>query len=384
MNVLLFSISPRHVVRGGVERVFAGLAEGLHERGHHIVRAHLEPVSECEDTDLGERWALPLSGFRTWKGLPHPVSVLQAAASAARLAGRLRRARPDVVNVHFVDSSAAYFLLLRPLFGYRLVLTAHGSDVLRPRGPVHRALMPYLLRGADAVIAVSQDVAARVRSFAPTANLNVVRNGVDLSFWGEGGETSRESMRIVQVGTLREVKGQDVMVRALALLREKLPSARLELVGDGPWREHLEALAADEGVRDAVNFAGGLDPSGVRERLRRAAVCVLPSRSEGLPLSLLETMAAGTPVIASAVGGVPEAAGEPPAALLVPPENPPALAAALHLVLTNSEVAQVLLARSRTRVQGFSWSTTLQETEVVLTGGTAAVAILPGMAVSPA
>jgi glycosyltransferase involved in cell wall biosynthesis len=351
-----------------VERVFAGLAEGLSLRGHRVVRMHLEPTLEHEVTALGERWAVPLAEFRTWRKLPHPSSVLQSARAMAQLAGCLRRIRPGVVNVHFVDSHAAYFLLLRPVFGYRLVLSAHGSDVLLPRGPVHRALLPHLLRRADAVIAVSQDIATRVLSLAPAARLSLIRNGIDLAFWEADGEEVREPVRIVQVGTLREVKGQDVMLHALALLRPRLPLVELELVGEGTWRGKLSALAVELGIQDVVTFAGELDPPSIRERLQRATVCVLPSRSEGLPLSLLEAMAAGVPVVASAVGGVPEAAGDPPCALLVPPEDPGALAEALYTLLTDRARAQALSERARLRVREFGWPRVLDETEEVLKG----------------
>ena len=346
--------------------MFGALAEGLAARGHRVTRVHAERQPEREGTDLGERWALPLPEFQTWRKLPHPASAVASARAALRLAQCLRWVRPDVVNVHFVDSRAAYFLLLRLLFGYRLVLTAHGSDVLRPRGAVNGALLPHLLRRADAVVAVSADVAGRVRSLAPAAPVGVIQNGVDLGFWTDGGGGEREPGRVVQVGTLRHVKGQDVALRALVLLRADLPHVRLELVGDGPWREHLDALAAELGVRDAVTFAGALGPAQIRERLHRASVCVLPSRSEGLPLTLLEAMAAGAPVVASAVGGVPEVAGEPPCVRLVPPDRPEALAEALRSLLAEPEEAGRLAARARTRVEAFSWSRTLRETEAAL------------------
>ncbi|MDT0632207.1 glycosyltransferase family 4 protein [Rubrivirga litoralis] len=368
MRIALFSPASRDAVQGGAESVFAALAASFAAEGHDVTRIHAGRTFHRDLADGGPVWSVPLERSRTWRGLARPRSATRVPLSALRLARCLRSARPDVVNVHFVDALAAYVLALQPLFGYRVVLTAHGSDVLRPRSEVHAALVPRLLDRADAVIAVSGEVGDHVRSVAPSACVSVIQNGVDLAFWSGGAGWEPTPGRIVQVGTLRAVKGQDVMLRALARLRDRLPSARLDLIGDGPARDRLQALADELGVADAVTFVGRVPSDEIRERLRTAAVSALPSRSEGLPLTLLEAMAVGTPVVASAVGGIPETAGVPPCAVLVPPEDPERLASALLSVLTDSEEAQALADRAAERVEAFSWSRVVRETENVLAG----------------
>ena len=362
MRVTLFSPTPRDGPRGGAEGVFEALAEGLAVRGHDVSRVHNWSNAGQERTVSGTVWTVPtvsIAGLPTWHGIPRPGAAARVLTSTRRLAQCFRALRPDVVNVHFVDAAAAYVLALRPLVGYRVVLTAHGSDVLRPRHAVNRTLLPHLLRRADVVVAVSGHVGERVLELAPSARVTVVQNGVDLSFWRGGAGRDPEPGRIVQVGTLRYVKGQDVMIEALARLRDRVPEARLDLVGDGSARADLEAHARRLGVADAVTFVGRIEPEDVRERLRSAAVLVLPSRSEGMPLTLLEAMSAGVPVVATTVGGIPEVAGEPPCVSLVSPEDPVALADALAHVLADGDTARDLRVRGQARSKAFSWDRTL-------------------------
>lgn len=365
MRIALFAPTSRDAPRGGAEGVFAALATDLSAGGYEVTRVHTGDALGQDDTDEGPVWSVPLVGSRAWDTVLRPGFAVRALASAQRFARCFRVVRPDIVNVHFVDALAAYVLALRPLFGYRVVLTAHGSDVLRPRGEVHPALLPRLLARADAVVAVSDDVGGRVRSLAPTARVSVIQNGVDLAFWAGGAGWEPTPGRIVQVGALRSVKGQDVMLDALARLRRQVPEARLDLVGDGPARAALEAQAERLGVAHATTFVGRVGPEAVRERLGTAAVAVLPSRSEGMPLTLLEAMAASVPVVATDVGGIPEVAGDPPSVALVPPEDPAALAEALARVLTDRAAASDLEARGRERASAFSWDRTLAAYEAL-------------------
>lgn len=113
-------------------------------------------------------------------------------------------------------------------------------------------------------------------------------------------------------------------------------------------------LAAELGVGHALRFAGRLDPAATRGVLHASSVFVLPSRSEGLPLALLEAMAAGLPAVASAVGGVPAALGDPPAGRVVEPDDPGALAAALLGLLSDAGLRERLAAAALARSAAFS------------------------------
>jgi glycosyltransferase involved in cell wall biosynthesis len=367
LKILFYTISSRDAV-GGAEGVRSTLEREFRDRGHVVTTVYTESEADLSETVEG-RWTLPVTGVQTrWK-VPTLSSVLQATGSLARLARCLHTVRPDIVNVHYVDVRSAYFVALRPFFGYRLVLTAHGSDVLQPFSRVNLKALPYLLRRADAIVAVSEAVAEGARTAAPTAasRISVVENGVDLTFWSpalDGPYTGPP--RIVHVGRLSHVKGQDLLLTAFVQVLHDHPAAHLELVGGGGEREALEAMARSLGIAESVSFLGALSPEAVRQRLWEATVAVLPSRSEGLPLSLLEAFGTGVPVVATSVGGVPAAAGDPPACLLVPPESPGALAEAIGQVLSKSDLRARLREQELLRSQVFSLDRQVNRTETLM------------------
>lgn len=374
MRILLFSTSPRAFRAGGMETVFRTLASELRAHGHHVDEVHHEAVSYRERRDGGDVWGLPLRMIRTrWK-LPTPRSAFESLRSLVWVMRCVRRARPDVVNVHFVNAYALYFALLRPLFGYRLVLTSHGSDLMCP-SKLDRALLPYILRRADAVTTVSAALYQQVVSLDPAlaTKATVIANGVDFEYWSQPGHqptavASSSDPTLVSVGRMERVKGHDVLLRAFAAVLDDVPDARLLLVGDGTQRGALEALAAELGIESHVKFLGSLESEDIRAVFRQADIFVLPSRSEGMGLAMLEAMAAGVPVIASAVGGVPSVLrGD--VGLLVPSEDPYALAASIVGMLSSNERRAYLSVQSRRRAATYGWGPSIVRYERVYRGG---------------
>lgn len=161
---------------------------------------------------------------------------------------------------------------------------------------------------------------------------------------------SEDERVILSVGRLSREKGHVDLVRALVRLAEFHPALRFKavIVGDGPERERVEAEAASSGLGERLVFAGHADD--VRPFYAAADVLALPSHSEGSPLVLLEAMAAGVPVVATNVGGVPEVATDGETALLVAVRDTQAFAAALGRVLNDAELARALAASALARV----------------------------------
>ncbi|MEM1116388.1 MAG: glycosyltransferase [Bacteroidota bacterium] len=332
MKVLLYSSTSR-TREGGVQGVYASLADGLRRRGHEVVEGWSAPTSPPNPRD----WTAPLYVPKTWRGMSRLRSLAASGRSALHLWQSLRRLRPDVVHVHFVRSEAAYFLALRALVGHRVVLTFHGSDLYRP-DPVSQRVLARLARHADAVTAVSAPLQAHLQAWMPgREGVTFIPNGVDLDFWAAAQPCPAAPATVVAVGRLEPVKGFDVLIEAVRRLRVAR-DVRLHLIGDGRQRGALERQAAEAGLADAVTFAGHLDPEGVRDAFRAASVFALPSRSEGLPLALIEAQAAGLPVVATRVGGVPDQVPHP-AGILVEPDDPAALAEALGTTLANPQRA---------------------------------------------
>lgn len=350
LRILLYSPTDP-AASGGVQAVFRRLGAQLRERGHSVRLAWARPGSRGLSDDSV---VYPLVYAKTSRGLPVPSAVLPALRGFLRLFWGLARFRPHVVNVHFLQPELVYFLWLRRLFRYRLVLSAHGSDVLLPWNG--RALRRHVPK-ADAITAVTPALAEHIEQWpgVPHGGVEVIPNGVDREFWqatGESGAVDRRAPIIVSIGRLHRVKGHDILLRALAAVRAQVPDAQLIVIGGGDQRHDLERLVSELDLQAAVTFTGELPPEGVRDRLARARVFVLPSRSEGMPLSLLEAMSAGVPVVASSVGGVADLLTEG-AGLLVPPDDPAALAGAITPLLVDDRHARELSEEARHRALMF-------------------------------
>jgi glycosyltransferase involved in cell wall biosynthesis len=171
----------------------------------------------------------------------------------------------------------------------------------------------------------------------------VIRNGVDVDRFAL--DRAPEPGRILFLGRLAAQKRPDLALRSLALMER--PDAELVFVSDGPDREALGRLAGELGVGERVRFLGYRDD--VPAQLARAACVLLSSDYEGMPLTVLEAMAAGAPVVATRVGGVEEALGD--AGLIVDPGDAEAVAAALSTVLSDHDAAETLGSVGRRRVR---------------------------------
>ncbi len=154
-------------------------------------------------------------------------------------------------------------------------------------------------------------------------------------------------MRLIVVGRLVAGKNVDILLRAFAHVRQEFPSARLAIAGEGPERRPLEALAATLGVRESVEFLGFVNPIGAE--LDRSGVFVMPSQSEGMPMSLLEAMAHGRAIVATSVGGIPDMVQHQREAILVRAGDPAALATALKSLLGDQRGAERLGGAARER-----------------------------------
>jgi glycosyltransferase involved in cell wall biosynthesis len=231
------------------------------------------------------------------------------AAMAAAVRREVRRWRPDVVHAHWWFPGGFAAVLGRT----PLVVTLHGSDVALARRA--RPLARWVLSRASAVVAVSAALAAEASDVTGIGSIGVAPMPVVIEPGASGPRAG-----ILAVGRLVPEKGFDVLIDAMAMTQS---GVTVDVIGDGPLAATLRARATPR-----VRFLGALPRAEYHARLRRASALVVPSRREGLGLVAVEAVLVGTPVIASAVGGLPSVV-DADGGILVPAGDPVALAAAL-------------------------------------------------------
>jgi glycosyltransferase involved in cell wall biosynthesis len=300
------------------------------------------PASRALEPDDCPVWRLGVGALRS------PATL----ARAWRFVRLLRRARIDVVQTYFPDSS--YFgLPLAKLAGvpHRLRTRNNLGHWLTPR---HRFL-GWLLGGFATGTLTNCQAARRAVLEAETVRPDrvfVLENGVDherfLAVPPLRPRAPGEPCRVGVVANLRPVKGLDVLVEAAALLAKGHP-ATFEAAGEGEQRGELERLAAGLGLAGKFRLCGAV--ADIPDFLSRLDVAVLPSRSEGMSNALLEYMAAGRAVVATAVGAAPEQIVDGAHGLLVPPNDPAKLAEAIGLLLRDPARARRLGEAARRRAR---------------------------------
>jgi len=356
MRVALVSPYDLDVV-GGVQSHVAALADALREVGDDVLVVGAGDPSRSGPgaVRVGRSARVPANGSRA------PVALAPGAIGCTRAV--LRDFHPDVVQVHEP---------LVPLVGPAAALGAGAPTVLTFHAAAERGALPVLARlvrplgravvaRASALTAVSAH-AASFHSGAlglDPARFVVVPNGVDVArFAGSGRATDPARPTVLFVGRLEPRKGADLALEAFARLAPARPALRLRMVGAGPQepmlRRRLAGLPPDVAAR--VELVGRVAQADLPGLLAAADVALVPSRGgESFGIVLLELMAAGTPLVAADLPAYRAVARRDREALLVPPGDPEALAAAAARVLDDPGTADRLASAGRLRAAEFDW-----------------------------
>jgi glycosyltransferase involved in cell wall biosynthesis len=342
---------------GGIEKWMLLLAEHLRASGHTVAAA-AKPDSR-------------FAGACRQSGLPTAEVAMRGDFHPADL-----RALRRLYREHDVD-----LVVLKHHQCIRMAWAA-GALGLRPRPALLCRLGDAVVKGGlrarltyrflcDRYVTPSEHCRTELlrTGYFRAERIRAIPNGVDLP---PEDPTARGRLRdelglgeaptLIVTSRLHPMKGHAHLLDAVALLREDFPALRLLVVGDGVERGRLEEQAEELGLADAVVFTGFR--TDVAELLRAADLFVLPSLREGMPNTALEAMAAGLPVVAAAVDGVPEVVVEEETGLLVPARDPQALRDAIGRLLTEPQFAQALGQAGRERVaEHFSTERMLAEAE---------------------
>jgi glycosyltransferase involved in cell wall biosynthesis len=329
---------------GGGEESLLGLVQGLHRQGY---RVQVLVPGEGDLVPAVRRLRVPLTIQRFPSVRPWALRPMVRAVRALRRF--VQETGIELIHAHGSRGALYAGLAMR---GRSVPLVWHVRVARRDPW-----LDPLLTRLATAIVANSRATAERFDGCSRSSGkVQVVHNGVDLDRFSEvaGGSVDRRRLGVSEgaklvtyVGRVEEAKGVDLLLQAAELVSRSVADVRFLIVGDGPQRPPLEAWCRRRSL--PVTFFGRR--SDVPEFLSLCEAVVLPSRHEGFGRILIEAMAAGVPVVATAVGGVPEVCESGKTGLLVPPEDPAALAEAIIDTLTNETATQTRAAQAKAEVR---------------------------------
>lgn len=354
-----------------------GGAEGqLIQLVTHLDPQRFEPVV-CSLTSSGPHHrtldaagiSVTIVGFKGLRVFRHP---LQVATELSGLVRFIQREQPTIVH-GFLFWAYVIGAFAAKAAGVPIVIASRRSLGHFKEGVVHHLLLERLAnRMTDLILANSEAVKADVirQERVESARIRVIYNGVDPSRYALSAEPGlraslgipADAKTIGVVARLIDYKGHRFFLRACPEIKRRHPRATILLIGDGPEAGSLVALSRQLGLQEAVHFLG--TRSDIPQLLSLLDVVALPSLEEGFPNVVLEAMAAGKPVVASRVGGVPEAVIHEETGLLVPPENPQAIAEGIMRLLDDPARGEEMGRAGRERViRKFGMNRMVQQTE---------------------
>ena len=302
---------------------------------------------------LFERW--PVEYVATHCEGSWPRKLLVAARALRRFAALLAAEPDTVVHVHCASRASFWrkcvFMAIAHAARCPVILHLHGGSFARfyerECGLLRRRIVRFFLERAACVIVLSERWRAWLTQVAALRHVVCIPNPVPIAPAPPPG--GRRNV-VLFLGRLTREKGLHELLEAFAGLRVQLPEAELVCAGAGEL-EAAQQRAARLGIEETVRFPGWIGPQERQAWLRRAAVLALPSHAEGLPMCLLEAMAAGVPVVASAVGGIPDVVRHGVNGLLVAPGDAAELERALRRLLREPRLAAALGAAGRESVR---------------------------------
>lgn len=350
INVLQYMSTP--IGMGGLEYYVLTLCE-------HLDRNQFQPMitgPNPERKELAERTTaahIPLFGFPT-KNHSAFAYVIRTIA----LAFIMRRRRVDVLHVHATGYSGLNAFIAAYLAGVpRIVLSHHTVFPLKRYRFSEKVLLWLQTRPRTTVVAFFNQFVQNLATigFNP-AQMVVVPTGVDLrKFEYDPTSTERDPsvFKLVITARFQDGKGHDVLLSALAQLRDRFPNLRLLVIGDGEMRPQIEAQIAALGLADIVELAGWVANEQMAAKIRAGNVFVLPTYipTENFPISIVEGMAMGLPAIGARMGGIPDIIEDGETGFVVEPKDVDSLTAAIERLVSNPQAAADMGRKARLRVE---------------------------------
>jgi glycosyltransferase involved in cell wall biosynthesis len=349
MRVLL--VVPWDQDWGGVASVVGNLAKHLSRNGHEVF--FFNPSEANRICEKKTKWGF--RGFSLMLRTPfHVTHRLRSLASFIfffpstlfRLLRLFLNQGIDIVNIHYPGDASIYFAICAILLRRKIVVSVHGADFFPDGRPTRIPLLTMsLLRLSHAVVAPSRAFLGDVIGIAPEVRGKgwAIHNGIDLeefSATSADRASDTESEYLLCIAHQNEKKAIEILVNSFSLIKDDFPSLDLVLVGDGPKRSSLEKQVQQLELSGRVRFLGWKNRAEVARLLHGCRLFALPSRSEPFGIAIIEAMACKKTVVGTRVGGIPEIIQHRQNGMLVSPNHPEELAAALRELLTAVEAAK--------------------------------------------
>lgn len=294
--------------------------------------------------------AIGLAQSTTPPGLRSLVYQLFYFAEAGLLARSILRQNIQHLHNHLADSSCTVAMLAAKLGGFSFSFTIHGPAIFFEP---YRWRIDQKIKQARFVCCISHFCRSQCMFFVPPeywSRLHIIHCGIEPDSF-ERVEHQTNSKSLLYVGRLAAAKGLPILLKSIAILKQEHPEIQLTVIGDGPDRQVLEQQAINVNVSKNIQFVGYQSQARVREYLQQTDIFVLPSFAEGVPVSLMEAMAVGVPVVTTQIAGISELVTQGISGFLVPPGDVAALGDRIQQLLINPELRKTLGLNGRLKVE---------------------------------
>ena len=342
---------------GGAEIHLFELCRKLAERGYRVFV--ISPATKFSNKASDTNSPFVRIYMKLW---PTPFATLSYIVKSFMKSFRLRQ-QIEIVHAHTADFSMVAAFLFSIISHKPYIVSCQGSDIrIASRNLLRRIFQIPFLYNAKKIVAVSNEISEILeRKYGiPKGRTLVVGTGYDDRIRQELGkiklraETQR-SMRIINVANMRPVKDHKTLLEGFKKLTERMKGVRLSLIGDGPLRRQLVEFCTQQSIND-VEFLGKLPHIDTLKHIENSDVFILTSIEEGMPNVIIEALALGKPVIATAVGGIPEVVKDGVNGILVPPKSPEHIAKALERLLSDSGLRKKFSRAAAESVKDYTWS----------------------------
>jgi glycosyltransferase involved in cell wall biosynthesis len=313
------------------------------------------------------KWDKSLPEFEVKDGVRiHRVPVishgnlrhLSFITSAIGITTRLAKSA-DVIHANLAFSAGFVGARAKKATGKPLIVTVQGGDLGDYKentgkfGGIVKPLIRQAMENADLVHAISDHTASLARKLG-ARNIHKIGLGIDTGVF-KTARTKRDPNLLISVSRLTPKNGVIYLLKAMTMLTQKFPKLKLLVIGTGEQRTEFESFVRTNGIETKVRFAGHIQHDKLAPYLNKAAIFVRPSIDEGLGIAFLESMACGTPVVGTTVGGIPEIVKDKKTGLLVPPANASATASAISELLTNKRIYRSIADNGLKQAKSFDW-----------------------------